>query len=50
MPSDEGEPWYENVPVGKNVLSSMVKNMCLEGGIAGKSNHNLRATGATAMF
>ena len=50
MPSDESEPWYENVPVGKNVLSSMVKNMCLEGGIAGKSNHSLRASGATAMF
>ena len=24
--------------------------MCLEGGITGKSNHSLRATGATAMF
>ena len=32
------------------MLSSMVKNMCLEGGIAGKSNHSLRASGATAMF
>ena len=50
MPSDESEPWYENVPVGKNVLSSMVKIMSLEGGIAGKSNHSLRASGATAML
>ena len=33
-----------------NVLSSMVKTICLEWGIAGKSNHSLRASGATAMF
>ena len=42
--------WYENVPVGKNKLGSMVKEMCQEAGIDIKTNHSLRATGASAMF
>ena len=42
--------WYESSPVGKNKLGSMVKEMCIEGNISTKSNHSLRATGATAML
>ena len=41
-------PWYEEMPVGKNTLSTMVE-MCVEGGIAMKTNHSLRATGTSAM-
>ena len=37
-------------PLGKNKLGSMVKDMCSESGIELKTNHSLRATGASAMF
>ena len=36
--------------MGKNKLGNMVKEMCLEVGIESKTNHSLRATGATSMF
>ena len=49
-PSDPDKPWYENSPVGKNTLRNMVKNMCADIGISGKTNHSLRATGETALF
>lgn len=49
-PHDPDAAWYENVPVGKNSLSTMVKDMCGEANIVGKTNHNLRATGATTLF
>ena len=49
-PSDPDQPWYENSPVGKNTLRNMVKNMCADIGISGKTNHSLRATGETALF
>ncbi len=42
--------WYKAVPVGKNKLGSMEKDMCLEAGVEQKTNHSLRATGATALF
>ena len=42
--------WYEAVPAGKNKLGSMVKDMCLEAGVDHKTNHSLRATGATTLF
>lgn len=42
--------WYDSVPVGKNTLGTMVRDMCAEAGIEKKTNHSLRATGATAMF
>ena len=50
--SEEGnKPWYTCVPLGKNTLQAMVKNMCTEAGIQGnKTNHSLRATGATELF
>ena len=52
LPADPEEAWYENSPVGRNTLSTMVKRMCMDAGIehGQKSNHSLRATGATAMF
>ena len=42
--------WYEAAPVGKNKLGNMVKEMCIEGNVAVKTNHSLRATGASSMF
>ena len=39
------------VPLGKNTLQEMVKNMFAEAGIQGnKINHSLRATGSTELF
>ena len=32
-PQTSNAPWYDNVPVGKNTLQSMVKDMCVEAGI-----------------
>ena len=49
-PADDHSPWYEEAAVGKNTLSVMVKEMSAEAGIGGKTNHSLRATGASAMF
>ena len=49
-PSNPDVPWYEEAPVGKNTLSTMVKDMCVEAGISKKTNHSLRATGASTMF
>ena len=44
-------PWYTRTPVGRNMLASMLKKMCLRGGIEGcKTNHSLHATGATQLF
>ena len=49
MPADPQKPWYSSVPIGWNKLDSYVKDMCAEIGIEGKSNHSLRATGATRL-
>ena len=44
-------PWYDCVPVGKEKLRTYMDAMCKEAGIKEKkSNHSLRATGATALF
>ena len=48
-PADPESSWYEERPLGKNTLSNMMKEMS-QGGIAKKTNHSLRATGASAMF
>lgn len=37
--------WYEAVPVGKNKLGSMVKDMCSEAGVELKTNHSLTGRG-----
>ena len=51
VPSDPKEPWFYPNPIGKNMLHSLLSTMCIEAGIEEKkSNHSLRATGATAMF
>ena len=50
VPTNESEPWYECIAVGKNSLASMVKRMRQDAGIEEKSNHSLRTTGATSMF
>ena len=49
-PSDATSPWYDAVPVGKESLHTMLPKMCETAGIEHKSNHSLRATGATEMF
>ncbi|XP_011406040.1 PREDICTED: uncharacterized protein LOC105313923 [Amphimedon queenslandica] len=47
----EGKPWFNSVPIGKNKLSSMVKDMCAAGSIdSNKTNHSLRSFGVTTMF
>ena len=50
-PYDPSKPWFYARPVGKNMLNSALKDMCAEAGISGhKTNHSLRATGASEMF
>ena len=49
-PSDPDIPWYEDKPVGRNSLNFMMKDMSAEVGISSKTNHSLRATGATNLF
>ena len=46
-PSDATAQWYEEAPIGKEMLRAMLGNMCERAGIQRKSNHSLRATGAT---
>ena len=44
-------PWFSTVPIGRNSLSKMVKDICKEGGIeGGQTNHSLRATGTSELF
>lgn len=47
---DKDSPWYEACPVGRNKLGSMVNGMCAEAGLLRKTNHSLRATGATTLL
>ena len=43
--------WYDNAPIGRDKLQKFMEVMCHEAGISEKkSNHSLRATGATALF
>ena len=47
----ESKSWYSQVPVGRNRLGSMLKDMCAEAGVAGNfTNHSLRAYGATTLY
>uniref|UniRef100_A0A1X7U4V1 Uncharacterized protein n=1 Tax=Amphimedon queenslandica TaxID=400682 RepID=A0A1X7U4V1_AMPQE len=50
VPSNPTAVWYCNSPVGEHKLAGMVKEMFEKIGIAGKTNHSLRATGASALF
>ena len=50
-PQDPSMPWYSAVPVGRNRLGAMLKEMCQEAGVLGKySNHSLRAGGAREAY
>ena len=51
MPAKRDLPWFSGVPVGRNELNKMVQKMCVDAGISGnKTNHSLRATGASQLF
>ena len=50
-PEDPHSPWYSAAPLGKHTLQQKVKKMCAAAGIQGtKTNHSLRATGATELY
>ena len=50
-PLDELSPWFCDVPVEKNTLQSKLKTMCAHASIEGnKTNHSIRATGASELF
>ena len=49
--TDSSKPWFTKVPVGKNRLNSMMKEMCSQAGLSTEfTNHSLRAYGATSLF
>uniref|UniRef100_A0A1X7TCK4 ZMYM2-like/QRICH1 C-terminal domain-containing protein n=1 Tax=Amphimedon queenslandica TaxID=400682 RepID=A0A1X7TCK4_AMPQE len=51
LPKNPNDPWYIATPIGKNTLSTMVRDMCLEAGVEGeKSNHSLRVAGTSSLF
>ena len=52
VPEDPRKPWFAHLPVGKNKLSSMVKEMCKEAGIEGnKTNYySLRSCGVSSLY
>ena len=51
IPSDPSAPWYTSVPIGHYTLDKKVSVMCRNAGIMGhKTNHSLRATGATELY
>ena len=50
MKLDSTKPWYYCAPIGRNILSKMVSEMCKLASIPGHhTNHSLRATGATQL-
>ena len=50
-PSDPNGRWYDCAPIGCDKLSKFLETMCKETGITEKkTNHSLRATGASALF
>ena len=50
-PIDLHKPWFYPTPIGRNALGKFVQTMCERAGIGErKTNHSLRATGATALF
>ena len=50
-PLNESSPWYFNIPVGKNMLSKMVPDMCSKAGLIGKkTNHSLCVSGTSQLF
>lgn len=50
-PKSSTEPWYSAIPIGRNMLQNMVRQMCEEADISGwKTNHSLRVCGTTSLF
>ena len=49
-PDNPGAPWFSSMQVGINTMNDMLKKMCDQPGIEHRSNHSLRATGASEMF
>lgn len=48
---DNDGVWYSSLPVGKNKLATVIPEMCKRAWIRGhKTNHSLRATGATELY
>ena len=47
VPFDSNACWFLFQPVGRNTLASIVKKMCSQIGVTGKTNHSLRATGCS---
>ena len=50
LPADEDACWFSMQTCGRNYLGNLVKTVCALAGIHGKTNHSLRATGATRLF
>lgn len=50
VPKDEGEPWFTSVPIGKNLLSKMVAEMCSEAGIMGRKTNQSSCFGSNNTF
>ena len=51
VPFGQEKPWFCSMQIGKNYLSSMFKDMCAEASVSGhKTNHSVRATGASELF
>ena len=51
VPVDPNAPWYASVPVGRDTSQKKFHLMCEQAGIKGnKTNHSLRATGATELY
>ena len=48
-PVSESDPWYDNVPVGKNTIGSKMKNISSRAGTNEYTNHCLRATSITTL-
>ena len=47
----QSKSWYSLVPVGRNRLGSMLKDICAEAQVSGNfTNHSLRAYGATTLY
>jgi len=44
------DKWFQNVPIGHNTLSTLMKTICDAGGLEGNfTNHSLKKTCATAL-
>ena len=49
-PVREDAHWYDAILIGKNKLASMVADMCNDAQNPHRTNHSLRATGASCYF